>query len=102
MFLFIACPRLQFKHGRAFDSSPYLDFCNHSLFILPTCREIEEADVVSLERRLLQAMDICISKKKKIILSRMEMERVQGTQKVYYCYSLFVLANFYFQGLMTC
>lgn len=56
-----------------------------SLFI----REIEEADVVALERRLLQAMDICIAKKKKIILSRMEMERLQGTQKQLEARSIF-------------
>eukprot|EP00250_Pteridium_aquilinum_P015505 c22622_g1_i2 orf=766-1899(-) len=56
-----------------------------SLFI----REIEEADVVALERRLLQAMDICIAKKKKIILSRMEMERLQGTQKQLEAKSIF-------------
>ncbi|KAI5062960.1 hypothetical protein GOP47_0021507 [Adiantum capillus-veneris] len=56
-----------------------------SLFI----REIEEADVVALERRLLQALDICIAKKKKIILSRMEMERLQGTQKQLEARSIF-------------
>lgn len=56
-----------------------------SLFI----REIEEADVVALERRLLQAMDICTGKKKKVIILRMEMERMQGTQKQLEARSIF-------------
>lgn len=56
-----------------------------SLFI----REIEEADILALERRLLQAMEICIAKKKKIIISRMEMERIQGTQKQLEARSIF-------------
>ncbi|KAH7306968.1 hypothetical protein KP509_22G040300 [Ceratopteris richardii] len=56
-----------------------------SLFI----REIEETDVVALERRLLQAMEMCIAKKKKIIFSRMEMERLQGTQKQLEARSIF-------------
>lgn len=72
----------------------YFDFDVHKLLIALMSREIEEADVVALERRLLQAMDICISKKKKIILARMEMERVQGTQKVYFSSELYLFVSF--------
>ncbi|KAJ7552808.1 hypothetical protein O6H91_06G071000 [Diphasiastrum complanatum] len=48
-----------------------------SLFL----REIEEADVEALERRLLQALEMCVAKKKKkITLSRLQLEKLRQSQ----------------------
>lgn len=46
---------------------------------LTSCaREIDEADVASLERRLRQATEMTVGKKKRILLARMDLERTHG------------------------
>ncbi|KAL2643996.1 hypothetical protein R1flu_011583 [Riccia fluitans] len=44
-------------------------------------REIDEIEIAALERRLLHALEMSLAKKKKILLSRKQMERLQVSQE---------------------
>lgn len=47
------------------------------------CRDIDDADIAALERKMLQVVEQCVSKKKKIGLSRLEFDRLHSAQEVF-------------------
>lgn len=49
---------------------------------LGCCRQIEPEEIDALKQRLGQTLELTVAKKKKILLARMEMQKMQGSREV--------------------